>query len=191
LFMILLTGFAVLLHRYAQQNDIIVGTVAPAGRKRREVQPLLGYFLNPVALRIDISGNPTIRELLHQSREVTSEALSHDDVPLEYLRRELQPRTIPGRHPFFQTVLTLAPAVADLGPDWRQTPMDIESGGTMWDLYVELSARPTGILGRAQYNTGLFAPAMISSMMQHFEFLLEAFVAGSEQHVADLPPFQS
>jgi len=190
-FMILLTGFTVLLHRYAQQNDIIVGTVAPAGRKRPEVQPLLGYFLNPVALRIDISGNPTIGELLRQSREVTSEALSHDDVPLEYLRRELQPRSAPGRHPVFQTVLTLAPAVAELGPDWRQTPMDIESGGTMWDLYVELSERPTGIIGRAQYKTGLFGSAMISSMMQHFEFLLESLVVGSEQHVADLPPFES
>lgn len=191
LFMTLLAGFTTWLHHDTQQNDIIVGTVAPAGRKRKEVQPLLGYFLNPVALRIDLSGDPTVRQLLRQSREVTSGALSHDDVPLECLVRELKPKPDPSRAPLFQTVLTLAPPVPELNSGWSQTPMDVDSGGTKWDLYVELSERPTGIIGRAQYNTGLFTSAMASRMMQHFKFVLEALVVSSERHISELPHFDS
>ena len=191
LFMTLLAGFTAWLYHDTHQNDIIVGTVAPAGRKREEVQPLLGYFLNPVALRVNLSGHLTVRQLLRQCLEVTSGALSHDDVPLEYLVRELKPKPDPSRHPLFHTVLTLAPPMPELGSGWNQTPMDVNSGGAKWDLYVELSERPTGIIGRAQYNTGLFTSAMVSRMMQHFEFLLEALTVSSERQISDLPPFGS
>ena len=191
LFMTLLAGFATWLHHDTQQDDIVVGTVAPAGRKRKEVQPLLGYFLNPVALRIDLSEDPTIRQLLRQSREVTSGALSNDDVPLEYLVRELKPKPDPSRPPLFQTVLTLAPPMPETDSSWNQTPMDVSSGGAKWDLYVELSERRTGMIGRAQYNAGLFTSAMVSRMMQHFEFLLEAMIVSSGQHISDLPLFGS
>jgi hypothetical protein len=187
LFMSLLAGFTALLFRYTEQDDIIVGTVAPAGRKRIEVQQLLGYFLNPVALRFDLSGGPTVRELLRQSLEVTSGALSHDDVPLEYLVRELKPTSDLDRHPLFQMVITLAPPMPELDPGWNQTPMDVDSGGAKWDLYLELSERPTGIIGRAQYNTDLFTPATISQMLQQFETLLEALVVNSERRISELP----
>ena len=152
-----------------------------------EVQQLLGYFLNPVALRFDLSGDPTVRELLRQSLEVTSGALSHDDVPLEYLVRELKPTSDLDRHPLFQMVITLAPPMPELDPGWNQTPMDVDSGGAKWDLYLELSERPTGIIGRAQYNTDLFTPATISQMLQQFEMLLEALVVNPERRISELP----
>ena len=85
LFTILLAAFTALLHHYAGQSDILLATVSPSGRKRSETQKLLGYFLNPVALRFDFSGEPTFQELLVQTRSVIAEAISHDDVPLEQL----------------------------------------------------------------------------------------------------------
>src|SRR6185437_12308665 len=80
MFATLLAGFATLLHRYTGQHDIIIGTLAPTGRKQSEFQRLLGYFLNPVPLRTNLAGNPTFRELLWQSQQVTLKALSNDDV---------------------------------------------------------------------------------------------------------------
>lgn len=89
LFMVLLAGFAVLFSRYTEQKDIAVGTVTQSGRKYPQVQPLLGYFLNLVALRIDLSGDRTVREILQECREVTVGALANDDVPWEIVMEEL------------------------------------------------------------------------------------------------------
>ncbi len=164
LFMILLAGFIALLHRYTHQEDIVVGTLAPAGRKRTEVQGLLGYFLNPVALRTTPSKKSTFRELLTQVRRSLSDALSHDDVPFEFVFRQAESKPDPSRHPLFQIVISLAPPMAELGPGWDQTPMDVESGGAKWDLYLELSNRPNGIIGRAQYNPDLFEAASVQRM---------------------------
>src|SRR5439155_9783434 len=80
-FIVLLAAFYVLLHQYTGQTDLVVGTFSPAGRKRSEVQSLLGYFLNPVSLRIDISDHPSFVQLLRRTQRITSEALSNDDVP--------------------------------------------------------------------------------------------------------------
>src|SRR5258706_12552937 len=105
--MSLLAGLTALLHSYTSQEDIVVGTLSPSGRKRTEVQALLGYFLNPVALRVNFNNHPTFSELLLQIRGVLSEAISHDDVPLEILARELQPTRAPGRRPYFTLHMSL------------------------------------------------------------------------------------
>jgi hypothetical protein len=186
LFATLLAGFATLLYRYTGQDDIVVGTLAPTGRKRSEFQRLLGYFLNPVALRTDLSGNPTFRELLWQSQEVTLKALSNDDVPLEYLVQELRLTPDPSRHPFFQVVISLAPNVPKLPPGWDMTPMDVESGGARWDLYLELNDRRDGILGRAQYNPDLFDVATIEKMLDNLQDLLRAAIASPQQRLFEL-----
>jgi non-ribosomal peptide synthetase component F len=186
LFATLLAASATLLYCYTGQEDIIVGTLAPTGRKRSEFQRLLGYFLNPVALRTDLSGNPTFRELLCQSQEVTLKALSNDDVPLEYLVQELRLTPDPSRHPFFQVVISLAPNVPELPPGWDMTPMDVESGGARWDLYLELNDRPDGIIGRAQYNPDLFDLAAIVKMLENFEDLLEAATSNPQHRLFDL-----
>jgi surfactin family lipopeptide synthetase A len=189
LFMTLLAGFAALLYRYTKQEDIIVGTVAPAGRKQTEVQQLLGYFLNPVALRIDLSGDPTVRDLLRRSREVTVGALSNDDVPLEYLVRELKPKSDPSHYSLFQMMITLAPPMSKLDSGWSQTPMDVDNGGAKCDLYVELNERPIGIIGRAQYNTDIFTPETISQMLHDFETVLGGLALNSGQRISNLPNF--
>src|SRR4029077_7863377 len=134
-FVVLLSTLFALLHRYTRQDDMIVGTVSPAGRKRLGV-PLMGYFLNPVPLRVNVSGNPTVRELLVLVQRVSMAALSNDDVPFEYLAEALEPKFDPSRNPFFQVAASLEPSMPEVDRSWNLTPMDVGSGGARWDLYV-------------------------------------------------------
>jgi hypothetical protein len=173
LFMVLVAALTALLHSYTQQEDIIVGTPSPAGRKRSEVQKLLGYFLNPVALRFALAGNPSFRELLQQTQRVTLEAISNDDVPLEILAQELKLERDLSRNPFFTVAVSLQPATPQLPCPWSVTTMDIESGGAPWDLYLAFIERPSGIMGRAQYNPDLFEIEIIEQVWEHLRCLLE------------------
>ena len=172
LFTGLLAGFVSLLYLYTQQEDILVGTPSLAGRKLSEVQRLLGYFLNPVALRFDLTGTPTFRSLLQQAQRVTLEALSNDDVPLETLVQELGLNPDPSRHPLFTVAISLQPAMPQLDVDWSVTSMDIESGGAPWDLYLAFINRPGETTVRAQYNPDLFDPATVTQMMTDYQTLL-------------------
>ncbi len=100
LFMTLLAAFQTLLYRYTGQEDIVVGTPI-ANRQRREIEELIGLFINSLALRVDLSDNPTFRELLARVRKVTLDAYAHQDVPFEKLVEELQPERALSRNPFF------------------------------------------------------------------------------------------
>src|SRR5206468_2745882 len=156
-------------------------------RKRSEVQGLMGYFLNPVALRINLSSGQTVRQLLHRARHVTVGAMAHDDVPLEHLAREIGCGTDPSRHPFFQSVISLVPTLPELGAGWDQTFTDVSSEGARWDLNWELSEQDSGLLGRAQYNPDLFEGAAVSRMLEDWQGVLAAAVADSGGLVSDLP----
>jgi hypothetical protein len=186
LFTSLQAGFTALLHSYAGQDDIIVGTFSPAGRKRSEVQGLLGHFLNPVALRINLTGDPPFCELLRQTQRVTSEAISHDDLPIEFLARELLPRQDPSRHPFFTVAISLQPPMSDIHSGWSVTSMDAESGGAMWDLYLAFIEQPTGMLGRVQYNPDLFEESTIVRMVEDLQALLANAAANPHLRLSDL-----
>ena len=172
LFSTLLAGFAALLHCYTNQKDIVVGTLSPCGRKRSEVLELLGYFLNPVALRFDFGSDPTFVELLGQSRRIMAEAISNDDVPIERLARELKLDDL-SPSPFFRAAVSLQPSMPDLGLDWSVTSMDVESGGSPWELYLAFIDRPHGIMGRAQFDPDLFDAIAITRLLKDFQKLLE------------------
>ena len=172
LFMGLLAAFVSLLYIYTQQEDIIVGTPSLSGRKRAEVQALLGYFLNPVALRFDLTDNPTFCALLRQAQRVTLEALSNDDVPLEVLAEELNPHADASRHPFFTVAMSLQPEMPPLDLEWSVTSMDIESGGAPWDLYLAFINRPAETMVRVQYNPDLFDAGTITEMITDYQTLL-------------------
>jgi hypothetical protein len=180
LFMVLLAGFTSLLNRYTGQEDIIVGTLAPSGRKQIEFQKCMGYFLNPVALRANLSGKPAFNCLVRQMRVATLEALSNDDVPLELIAERLKVKPDPSRHPFFTVALSVAPEVTHLPPGWEMTYMDVESGGARWDLYIEMSDRVEGLLGRAQYNPDLFTIDTITQTVEDFRNLLHGVAARRE-----------
>ncbi|HEX4633342.1 MAG TPA: condensation domain-containing protein [Gemmatimonadales bacterium] len=174
LFVTFLAAFARLLHRYTGQKDLVLGTPSPAGRKRSEVQGLLGYFLNPVALRLDLSAEPSFGELLAQGRAVVGEAVSHDDVPFERIVERLGADRDPSRHPLFTVGISQEPPMPDVGPGWDLTPMDVTSGGARWDLYLVLDdRREQGILGRVQYNPDLFDEAAVARMLVDYRSVLE------------------
>ena len=174
LFTTLLAGVVALLHLYTHQDDIIVGTLSPAGREHPEVQGLLGYFMNLVPLRFRLQRNMSVRDLLWQVRKVVSGAVANDDVPFHHLVERFLPQPDPGRHPFFQVVVSLAPDLVELGSEWNQTFMDVESGGARWDLYLEFHVRDTGIAVRAQYNPDLFNSENIKHTLEDFEAVLKA-----------------
>jgi hypothetical protein len=171
-FMVLLSGVVVLLHGYTRQRDIMVGTLSPSGRKQAAFERLLGYFLNPVALRANLSGNPTFRSLLQQMRHVTLGAISNDDVTLEQIAEKIHTDPDPSRSLFFTVALSVAPDVSQLPMGWRMSYMDVESGGGRWDLYLEMSDRAEGMIGRAQYNPDLFSPASIITTLEDLQRLL-------------------
>ncbi len=189
LFIALLAVFYSLLNRYTDREDIAVGTIAPT-RQRSELQGLLGYFLNPVVLRVDLSRNPTFREVLNRSRNIFLEAISHSDVPFDSLVGMVEPQTALDRHPLYQVQISLEPPLPALEEGWNLTPMDFESGGAKLDLYVVFDDRPSGIIGRVQYNPDLFDALTMSRLVEHYQAVLEAVLADPLQHLSDLPKFR-
>jgi len=185
-YMALLAGLVALLHRYTNQEDITVGSLT-AGRKQAEVEPLLGYFVNPLALRIDLSGNPTFRELLSRVRGVVLDALAHEDAPFPHVTRELQHRPDPSRNPLFQVILSQQPQMPSMAPGWDLATEEICNGGSKLDLMVVLDDRRDRIFGPITYNPDLFDHSTITRMVGNWRTLLTGAAAEPGKHVAELP----
>ena len=183
LFVTLLAGFAVLLQRGTNETDVVVGTLSACGREREEFSNLLGYFLNPVALRLNFEKSTTFRTLLAQARAVMCEAIEHDDVPMEQLARSLAPAAEYTHNPFFRAAISLQPPMPVLGLPWTVTSMDVESGGSPWDLYVAFIDCAEGIIGRIQYNPDLIEEGRIERGIREFEALLEMLITEPEQRL--------
>lgn len=187
LFMTLFAAFLTLLHRYTGQYDILLGT-AIAGRNHAQIENLIGFFINNVVLRTDLSGNPTFRELLRRVRETALGAYEHQDVPIEKLVEELQPERDQSRQPLFQVMFNLqaAPAEAPAADGLAITPWDF-GNQTRFDLEFHLWIVPEGLAGPLIYNTDLFERATILRLLGHFQTLLEAIAANPDARIADLP----
>ena len=186
LFMTLTAAFKTLLHRYTAQDDLLLGTVT-ADRSQAETENLIGFFVNTLILRTDLSGNPTFRQLLGRVREVILDAHAHQDVPFEYLVKELQPDRSLGQNPFFQVMLVLEPTRPTLSAGWTLNQMDIETGTAKFDLHLELQDRPEGLRCCFEYSTDLFDEATIARMAGHWQTFLEGAAHHPEQHLSDLP----
>jgi amino acid adenylation domain-containing protein len=188
LFMTLLTAFAVLLHRYSSSEDVVIGTVS-SGRKRTEFERLLGYFLNPVVLRNDLSGDPTLRELLRRTRNLTLDALSNDDAPFTQVVNALHPNRSLSLNPLFQVLLTLEPPLPETQDGWTAalTQSEVDTGFIKFDLCLELDDRPSGIVGRFKYSTDLFSADTVSRMAGHLTALLQGIAANPDQRISELP----
>lgn len=188
LFMSLVAAFSVLLHRYSALADVSIGTVS-SGRKRSELEGLLGYFLNPVVLRCDLSGDPSFRELLRRTREVTLDALSNDDAPFAQVVNEVHPSRSLSFNPLFQALLTLEPPLPATQDGWTValTQSEVDSGISKFDLCLELDDQPSGLVGRFKYSTDLFEPATVARMAGHLTTLLEGIVANPGKAISSLP----
>jgi amino acid adenylation domain-containing protein/FkbM family methyltransferase len=188
LFMTLLAAFQSLLCRHCGQEDIIIG--APiAGRTRREIEPLIGFFANMLALRTDLSGDPSFRELLRRVREVTLEAYAHQDMPFEKLVEELQPERDLSRSPLFQAVLALqnAPPTSLQMPGLKLSAVGGESVTAKFDLMLTMIESGEGMVGALEYNTDLFDAGTMRGFLSRFQILLEGIAAQPETSLHNLP----
>ncbi len=188
LFMGMIATFAVLLSRYSSCQDVSIGTVS-SGRKRSELEGLLGYFLNPIVLRNNLFGDPTFRELLRRTREVTLDALSNDDAPFTQVVNEVDPDRSLSFNPLFQALLTLEPPMSESQDGWTValTQSEIDTGLSKLDLCLELDDRAYGLVGRFKYSSDLFEPATVSRMAGHLTTLLEGIVSNPDQRISRLP----
>jgi hypothetical protein len=185
LFVVFLASFASLLYCYTSQTDVIIGTPSQAGRKRSEVASLLGYFLNPVALRINLQDDPSIRELLLQVKNATAEAMAYDDVPLEVIAKELHINGTSSRRAIFKVAISMQPQAAEV-PGWGVTSMDASSGGAVWDLYLAFINGMDEIVGRAQYNPDVFEGHTIRHVLQDLQTMMQTMAADPGQRVSSL-----
>jgi amino acid adenylation domain-containing protein len=188
LFMTLLAAFQTLLHRYTGQDDIVVGSPI-AGRTHVETERLIGFFVNTLALRTDLSGNPTFRELLGRVRKMAMEAYAHQDLPFEKLLQELKLERDLSRPPLFQVLFNLEniPIKAVKTSSLSIDEFEFDSGASQFDLALEVIEKDEGLSCLLNYSTDLFDAATIERMLGHYQTLLEGIVADPGQRIGMLP----
>lgn len=187
LFMSLLAGFAELLARYSGQHDVVIGTPI-ANRMRSEVENLIGLFVNTLVLRCDLSGDPTVQQMLQRVRHVTLEAYAHQDVPFEKLVEELRPERSLGANPLFQVMFALqnAPASPLSLSGVQVHKLDMEYTSARFDLFLNLYDEAAGLSGGIEYDRDLFREETITRLIEHYQQLLTAMVGQPEQRIATL-----
>ncbi|HYP25135.1 MAG TPA: MupA/Atu3671 family FMN-dependent luciferase-like monooxygenase [Blastocatellia bacterium] len=203
LFMILLAAFNALLHRYTGQEDITVGSLT-SGRGSAQLSGLVGYFVNPVVLRPDLSGDPSFEELLVRTRETVLDAFEHQDYPFALLVERLQPDRDPSRSPLFQVMFVLqkAPvlneeglaslALGEAGVRMELGEMSLESVAlerrvAQFDLMLVMAEVENGLAASLQYNKDLFDAGTILRMAGHFQTLIEGIVDNPRERLSRLP----
>jgi amino acid adenylation domain-containing protein len=188
LFMTLLAVFQVLLARYSGQSDIVVG--APiAGRRRIELEGLIGFFANTLVLRSDLSGNPGFRELLERVRENALSDYAHQDLPFERLVEELAPARDLSRNPLFQVSFALQnnPAATLQLEGLQVRRVALPRRNVKFDLSLAVREVEQGLRATWEYSTDLFDAATIARMAEHFQVLLAAIVGAPDQGIDELP----
>ncbi|MCP3999464.1 MAG: amino acid adenylation domain-containing protein [Gammaproteobacteria bacterium] len=188
MFMLSFAVFCVLLNKYAGEDDIVIGTPI-SGRQHTNLESLIGFFLNTLALRIDASGNPTFNELLKRIKQTALDAYAHQELPFEKLVEELQPERDMSHTPVFQhmfiwqesgdTKLTL--------PGLTTEPAILISHDTAkFDLTLAVSNTANGIEAGFEYNTDLFDASTIKRMLGHYVALLHTVVSNSTARLSEL-----
>jgi amino acid adenylation domain-containing protein len=186
LFMGLLTGFAVLLSRYTGQFDLPIATYT-AGRTRAEVEPLIGFFINTLALRVRLDDAPTFSTALARVREVALEAFAHEEIPFEQLVEALAPPRDPSRNPLVQVAFQLISVPKGHTGSDAGAALAVERGTANFDLCWSLKEDGAqGLRGQVEYSTDLFDATTIECMARHYQRVLEAAVAHPDRSIGDL-----
>lgn len=188
LFMTLMAAYKALLFKYVNQEDLIVGSPV-AGRTKKEIEGVIGYFVNTLVYRTDLSGDPTFTELLSRVRKVALGAFTHQDVPFELLVKELKVNRHPNYSPVFQTVFVLQNALEGelelTGLDVIGQPVNLEN--TKFDLTLEIIENEDHLLARFEYKKELFDQKFIEHMALHFNVLIESIIKDTEVNISNLP----
>jgi amino acid adenylation domain-containing protein len=188
LFMTLLAAFSAVLGRWAGQELLAVGTPV-ANRTRVELEPLIGFFVNTLALRADLTGDPTGRTLLGRCRETALGAYAHQDLPFEKLVEELRPERDLARAPLFQVLLSLQntpPADFEL-PGLTLAPVAIEPGTAKFDLTLSAMETPEGIGAALEHDAHLFDRATAARLAGHLAAALQGLAADPGRRLSELP----
>nr|QEO74622.1 Beta-ketoacyl synthase [uncultured bacterium] len=187
LFMTLLAAFKVLLSRYTGETDILVGSVI-ANRNRVEIEPLIGFFVNTMILRTDLSGDPTFGELLARVRETALGAYAHQDLPFEQLVEELQPRRDMSHAPFFQVAFVLqnAPLPALEAAGLEVSLLEVQSETAKYDVMLLVEETERGLRINVEYNTDLFDADRLDRLVGHYQSILEDAALRPEARVSEL-----
>jgi amino acid adenylation domain-containing protein len=187
LFMVLLAAFQVLLSKYAGTEDVVVGSPI-AGRTRAETEGLIGVFVNTLALRADLSGDPEFREVLRRVREATLGAYEHQDLPFEKLVEELGIERSLGHTPIWQATFNLQTAGGELRLDGLAAePLEVELDAIPFDLMLALWPGDSGLEGAIGYATDLFDAATIGRLGEHYGTLLGGIAADPGRRLSRLP----
>ncbi len=190
LFMVLYAAFAVLLSRYGAKDDIVIGSPV-ANRNHVQTEHLIGFFVNTLALRVDLSGNPTFSNLLGRVKKCTLDAYDHQDLPFERLivADELQIERSMSHSPLFQVMFDLHNADDGGGfeaGNLKFTPFEIDYTVAKFDLSLSMIAGNDEMTGRFQYNTDLFDRSTISRMVGHFKTLLADISTHPGKNISEL-----
>jgi hypothetical protein len=200
-FVVLGAAFTVLLHYYSGQTDLIVGSTF-ANRGQRALEELIGFFVNTLPVRYDLSGDPAFHEQLARAQKALLGVHEHQEMPLSKIVQQLQPERSLDRNPLFQVVFDLLtpdhnPGVFGYGlglevqgqlkiGDLRVTPMDVEGGEARFDLTVLLWDMPAGISGTFEYNGDVYDRSTIARLASNYEGLLGHAVADASAPLSRL-----
>jgi amino acid adenylation domain-containing protein len=177
LFMTLLAAFKTLLYHYTLQEDIIVGTPI-AGRNQTETEKLIGCFINTLALRTDLGGNLTFRELLGRVRKVAMEAYLHQDMPFEKLVEELQPERNLSRHPVFDVMFNFinTPQTTWELPGLSLSSLELNEPESIFSLTLYVQEHGGELSLQLVYQQAIFSAARMTCFLNQFQYLLEQIV---------------
>ncbi|MDD1961411.1 non-ribosomal peptide synthase/polyketide synthase [Pseudomonas sp. 39004] len=188
LFVLMLAAMAVVLSRYSGQSDIRIG--APnAGRNRKELEGLIGFFINTQVLRVQVDERATFAELLEQVKDVIGGAQSHQELPFEHLVDALLPERNLAHNPLFQFKINQHVAAGDASRK-RLGTLEVEGfaregGDARFDLAFDFSDKPDGIEGYFTYATDLFEPATIQRLADSLRRVLDVLSHAQQQPIVD------
>ena len=197
MFMVLLAALKTLLYRSTRQEDVVVGSHI-ANRNRAEIEGLIGFFVNILVLRSDLSGRPTFREVLERVRRTTMEAYAHQDLPFERLVEELQPQRDMSHNPLFQVAFNFTGRAQGQSQDsaaaaapGRRMPLKVsvvepEETQVRFNFMLAMSHDPAGLRGSWEYSSELYDAATVERVHRRFLRLLESIARQPEAVIDDL-----
>jgi amino acid adenylation domain-containing protein/non-ribosomal peptide synthase protein (TIGR01720 family) len=188
LFMVMFSALIILLHRYSQQEKIVIGSPV-ANRHYPGTEGLIGFFVNTFALLISLEDNPTVAELLPRVREMVLSAYSHQDVPFEQVVEGLELVRSLSHSPLFQVMLAVenAPTQPIEIPGLRWIPLEIDGGTAKFDITLMIVETDAGLQGKWEYNCDLFTETTIHRFTEHFQNILLGMTSEPSQKISDLP----
>ncbi|RQP73898.1 non-ribosomal peptide synthetase, partial [Burkholderia ubonensis] len=186
-YMVVLAAYALLLSRYSNQQDIVIGSPI-ANRRSSMTEPLIGFFANMLALRVDLSGNPSFGELLARVKRVALDGYSRQEIPFEQVVDALKLERNLSRTPVFQVVFAYEKVSSHAMnfPGLVATPVSVETHTAKFDLTLHVQDADHGLAGSLEYNLDLFDAATIERMAEHFRHLLDAVIADSNRPLGEL-----